>query len=63
MIHFCPNLNVVVMIIVFAVRYGGTNPYGDNVAWAIDDRQTSIQQKLPHVFDIPLVSSAQSLTL
>lgn len=60
MIQFCPNLNVVVMILMFAV---GTDPYWDNVAWAIDDWQTCIQQKLSHVFDIPLVRSAQSLTL
>lgn len=36
-------------------------PYGDDVAGAVDHRQTIIHEQLPHVFDIPLVGSAQPL--
>lgn len=38
-------------------------PNGDDVAGTVDHRQTLIHEQLPHVFDIPLVSSAEHLPL
>ncbi len=50
------------------VRYGGCSisakpsyPNGDDVAGAVDHRQTLVHEQLPHVFDIPLVGSAENL--
>lgn len=40
-----------------------TDPYGDDVAGAVDDGQACVQQQLPHVFDVPLVRPAQGLAL
>lgn len=38
-------------------------PYGDDVAGAVDHRQAFIHEQLPHVFDIPLLGSAERLAL
>lgn len=36
---------------------------GDDVTGAVDHRQTLVHQQLPHVLDVSLVGSAQSLAL
>lgn len=49
------------------VEAGGTAKpwylYGDDVAGTVDHRQALVHEQLPHVFDIPLVSSAEPLPL
>lgn len=37
--------------------------YGDDVAGTVDHRQALVHEQLPHVFDIPLVGSAERLPL
>lgn len=38
-------------------------PNGDDVAGAVDHRQPSVHQQLPHVFDVPLMGPAQTQSL
>lgn len=37
--------------------------YGDDVTGTVDHRQALVHEQLPHVFDIPLVGSAEPLPL
>lgn len=38
-------------------------PYGDDVAGTVDHRKALVHEQLPHVFDVPLVGSAEHLAL